>query len=350
MKCVQVALVAALVAVVLLMVSCSQTAPAATSTSVSATKTTEPIKAAEPAKKVDFPIKGKAITVIVPWAAGGANDVGARILAADLEKELGTPLEVVNRAGAAGQVGTTELARAKPDGYTVGVTAVPSTNTIYLDPDRKAAFGRKDLLPLAMHTMDPVTIAVRADSPIKTLKDLIDAARANPGKVKIGSSGVMNVNHLAILQLQKLADVKFAIVQFDGGAQQPTALLGGHIDAACEQPGTLMPQIKSGALRLLGVMDRVPNEFVPDVPTFESQGFKIYMSTGRGWSLPAGTPKEIVDVYSNAFKKVMSSEEHKKKIREMGLVLRYMDSAEFSAYWDQLDKDIAPLIPLAKES
>ncbi|MGE5618700.1 MAG: tripartite tricarboxylate transporter substrate binding protein [Sphingomonadaceae bacterium] len=300
-------------------------------------------------KKLEFPTKGKSITVIVPWAAGGANDIGARVLSSGLEKEFGTPVEVVNRAGASGQVGTTELAKAKPDGYTVGVTAVPSTNTIYLDPDRKAAFGRKDLIPVAMHTMDPVAIAVKADSPIKTVKDLIEAAKANPGRLKVGSSGVMNVNHLAILLLEKEAGVKFAVVQFDGGAQQPTALLGGHIDAAFDQTGTFMPQVKSGGVRLIGVMDTKPNKFVPEVPTLESQGYKVYMSSGRGWSLPAGTPKEIVDFYSSSIKKVLATEEQQKKMDEMGIVLRYMDSAEFASYWDQLDKDITPLIPLAKQ-
>ncbi|MHB0869294.1 MAG: tripartite tricarboxylate transporter substrate binding protein [Chloroflexota bacterium] len=351
----------------LALVGCSQAAPtpasptkaaqssqaaAPTSAPAAAQPTSAPAAAqptAAPAKKVDFPQKGKPITLLVPWAAGGGNDVGARVLAPALEKELGTPVEVVNKTGAGSQVGITELVKSKPDGYVVGATALPATNTLYLDKERKAVFGRKDFQPLAMHVVDPGVIAVKADSPYKSVKELVEAAKANPEKVKVSSTGVMGSAHLAILQVEKVTGAKFAIVHFDGFSPSLTALLGGHIDAQFGYAGEFLSQVKTGQVRLLGVMDKEPSKFFPEVKTLESQGYQVYMASSRGWSVPVGTPKEVVDVLSGAIKKAMTAEEHKKKMDEMGLALRYMDPAELGKYWDEVDAQITPLMELAKQ-
>ena len=106
-------------------------------------------------------------------------DIGARVLGPMLEKELGAPFQVVNKAGAGGQIGVTDVAKAKPDGYTIGTHALPATEVMYLDPEKKAAFGRKDLLPLALDNVEPVIVSVNADSPYKTIKDVVDAAKAS---------------------------------------------------------------------------------------------------------------------------------------------------------------------------
>jgi len=301
------------------------------------------------AEAAQFPEKGKAITILVPWAAGGSLDLSARLLASDLEKFLGTPTQVVNRPGASGQVGTTQIALAKPDGYTIGVTALPSTNTIYLDPERKAAFGRKDLAPVACHTSDPVAIGVRTDSKYKTLKDLIDDAKANPEKIKAGDAGILSVHHLAIELFQKATDTRFAIVHFDGGAPGITALVGGHVDVTFDVIGTMASHIKAGTIRILGVMGKEASRFLPEVQPLQAMGLKLYMSTSRAYSAPAGTPKEIVDILSGAIKKATEGEEHRKKLADMYTTVAYQDAAQFGAYWDELDAQLKPLVEQIKK-
>jgi tripartite-type tricarboxylate transporter receptor subunit TctC len=296
-----------------------------------------------------FPEKGKTVTILVPWAAGGSLDLSARLLASDLEKLLGTPFQVVNKPGASGQVGTTQIALAKPDGYTFGVTAVPSTSTIYLDPDRKAAFARKDLAPVARHTSDPVAIGVSAESKYTTLKALIDDAKARPEKIKAGSPGILSVHHLGIKLFEKATDTRFAVVQFDGGAPGMTALLGGHVDVVFDVIGTMASHIKAGKIRVLGIMDNAASRFVPEVKTLESQGVKVYMTTSRAYAAPAGTPKEIIDILSGAIKKATEGEAHRKKLEEMYTTVAYQDAAQFGVYWDELDAEIKPLIEQAKK-
>jgi tripartite-type tricarboxylate transporter receptor subunit TctC len=302
------------------------------------------------AMAADFPAKGKSITMILGTSAGGSTDVGARILAAAMEKDLaatGTRIQVDNRPGAGWQIGLTALARSRPDGYTIGFTILPQTITNYLDPERKAVFDRKSYQPLGMQVVDPGVIAVKASSPYKTLKDVIDAAKANPGKLKASSTGILSDDHLAILQLEKLTGAKFAIVQFDGSAKAMTALLGGHTDVYFGNVGDTYPQAKAGEVRALGVMDDEESKFLPGKTTF-SQGIKLESSSSRGLSAPAGTPKEIVDFLAAAIKKAIADPEHMKKMEEQGLTVRYMDPAKMEKYWADMEEQIKPLMGMAK--
>lgn len=142
--------------------------------------------------------------------------MGARILASGLEKELGTSVVIVNKPGANSQIGMTALAQARPDGYTFGTTNFPVAVTTYLDPERKAVYSRHSFQPLALHVADPNLFAVKANSPYKTLKDLVEAAKAKPKTITI-SSGVLNDDQIAILLLQKLSGAQFAQVSFTAG-------------------------------------------------------------------------------------------------------------------------------------
>ncbi len=353
-----VPLVAAVTAAGLLIAGCAQSAPAPAPTQAPnpPAKAAEPTKAAAPAqptaapdKKVDFPTKGKAINLIVPYPAGGDVDIGARILAPLMEKGLGTPVQVVNKGGAGGQVGITELAKSKPDGYTFGYTPIPSGITMYLDPERKSAFTRTDLQPIGNHVVEPDIIGVKADSPYKSLKDLIDAAKANPKTIAVGFTGLLSHQHLAILQMQKLAGAQFNIVSFDGSAPALAALLGGHIQVQVGSAGLFLPQVKNGEVRLLGVLDKEETKFFPDLKTAEAQGYPIVMGTVRILSVPAGTPKEVVDVLSGALKKALDSDEHKKKMDEVGLSARSMTPAEATSTWVDMEGQIQPLMDLAKQ-
>ncbi len=299
--------------------------------------------------RTDFPVKGKAITLIVPYDAGGAGDVGARLLAPYLEKELGTNVEVVNKPGAGSQVGVTELARSKPDGYTVGFVHLPAAIAIYLDPERQAAFARASLQPLAMYVVDPNAMAVKGDSPFRELKDLVEAARANPGKVTLSDSGILSDGHITSLRLQQVTGAKFAIVHGAGGAKGIADLLGGHtVGQNLNLSGNNVELARAGQIRLLGIFDKSTSANYPGVTTAESQGYPISVATSRAIAAPAGTPKEVVTALSGAIKRAMENPEFVEKATASGLGLRYMDPAQLETYWSGLEEQVKPLIALAK--
>jgi tripartite-type tricarboxylate transporter receptor subunit TctC len=303
-----------------------------------------------PAGAADFPQKGKAIQILVGFAAGGSSDAGARILASGMEKELGTSVVVVNKPGASSQIAYTTLTQAKPDGYTIGNTNFPSAVVSYLDPARKATYTRKDFDLLALHVIDPGLIAVKKDSPFKTVKDVVEAAKGNPKKLRISTTGIQSDEAFGILQFQKMTGAQFALVHFSQGiAPAMTAFLGGKIDVFCGNVGDLLSQFKSGEVRILGIMDDQQSPFYPGVKTFEEQGYKLYSSSSRGFAAPAGTPKEVVNTLSEAIKKAVATEDHKKRMADMGLTIRYMDSAGYTKYWGEYETMLKELLPLTKE-
>ncbi|HEX2922413.1 MAG TPA: tripartite tricarboxylate transporter substrate binding protein [Chloroflexota bacterium] len=362
----------ALVLVSSLTTACSSsTAPAnPTSPAAAPTKAAEPAKAAEPtkaaaaptsapaaaptaaaapAKAVNYPEKGKAVTVIVPWPAGAqGNDLWGRLVATYLEKELGTSFNVVNKAGASSQIGMTELAKAKPDGYTLGCTSTITTVTTYLDPERQAVFTRKDFQPISVVGLEPVGLYVKADSPYKTAKDLFDAAKANPGKIKIGDNGAKSPTQLAGLAVAKAAGVQWTSVHFDGDPANTSAVLGGHTDGGVTGLPGQVNLHKGGQIRVLGYTSKDQSTLLPDVKPFPSQGIDVDIQLSRAYVAPGGVPKEYIEVLDNAIRKVFAMPEFQQKAQEAGLMPKYMNTAEFAKHWDDLDKVSKPLIELAK--
>jgi tripartite-type tricarboxylate transporter receptor subunit TctC len=303
-----------------------------------------------PAMAAGFPQKGKSIQILIGFAAGGSLDVGARITASGLEKELGTPVLTVNKPGAGSQIMYTILTQSRPDGYTIGTVTFPSAIVSSLDPARKATYSRKSFDLLALHVIDPSLVAVRANSPYKSLKQLIDAAKAKPKTITITTTGVQSDEHFALLQLQKLTGAQFSLVHFSQGiAAALPPVLGGKVDVFCANVGDLLAQYKSGEMRILGIMDHERSSFYPDVKTFEEQGYKLYSASSRGFSAPAGTPKEIVDILSKALQKVMATPEHKKRMADMGLTLRYMNPVQYDKYWKEYEAMVRDLLPLTKD-
>ncbi len=297
-----------------------------------------------------YPQKGKPIQMLVAYAAGSPTDAGARIMAADLSAELGTPVVVVNKPGASGQLSYTTLAQSRPDGYTIGTMGFPGGVVSYLDTARQAAYTRKDFQLIGLHVIDPVLLAVKPDSPFKTLKDLVEYAKANPRKVRIPTTGIQSDETFALLQLEKATGAKFALVHFaQGGSAIMTAFLGGKVDAFSGNVGELLAQYKRGEVRILGIADDKPSPFYPDVKTWGQQGYPISSASSRGFAAPAGVPKEIVDRLSAAMKKVVDSPEHQKKMADMGLTMRYMDPAQYSQYWTEYEATIKELLPITKE-
>lgn len=314
-------------------------------------KAAEPTKAPAPAApKVDWPQKGKVLTMIVPYGAGGGCDITARMVSPALEKELGISVQVVNKPGGGSQVGVTELAKSKPDGYTIGFTNMPQTIPVYLDPERKAAFGRKELTGVANLVADPVAIAVGVKSPHKDLKDLVAAAKAKPGQVKLTGSGILNPSHVGVLLLQRESGAQFAYVIYDQQGEELAAVIGGHMDGQAGPGSELVPAMKNGDTKVLGVFDKAELPWLPGVKTGISQGFNVDVASTRGLSVASGTPKEVVQVLSDALGKVMKSPDMVKKSQDLALLPRYMDTVEYNKYWDALEVDVKPLIDLAKQS
>ncbi len=287
---------------------------------------------------------GKVITIIVPYAAGGTTDAGARLLAADLEKELSTRVQVENKPGAASQVGLKALLASAPNGLTLSCAVIPTIITHYTDPEREAPYQRKDFQPVAHHHLIPATLSVQSNSPYKTLKDFVEAARANPGKLTVSDSGLMANPHLSVLMLQKAAGVRLGSVHFDGGAPSVTALLGGHVTALAGGVSDAVPHVKTGKFRVLGVAAEQENEFLPGVPTMKAQGYDAVTVSATGILAPAGTPKETVDILAAAIKKVVESEEHKKKLRDLGVSPHYLGPAEYAALWTNAESRVGPLV------
>ena len=301
------------------------------------------------APAAEFPDQGRIITVIVPYPPGGATDISARMVAEVMKNELRTSIQVVNRPGATTQVGMTELVRAKPDGYTIAASALAAVNLTYLDPERKAIYTSKSFQPLGNISIPPVVISVKADSPYKTLQDLVAASKAKPETLKIASSGVLSNNHLAILLFQKASGHRLAIVHFDGGPAGMNALLGGHVDATVGVLPEVLSQFRGGTIRPLGVMDKQESKFLPGVKTLEAQGYKVYHYGATGLAAPGGTPRPVVNILTGALKKACEDEGFLKKMDEMGFPIQYMDPDEYAKFWSDIDQNVAPLIQEAKQ-
>jgi tripartite-type tricarboxylate transporter receptor subunit TctC len=295
-----------------------------------------------------FPEKGKPIAFIVPYAPGGGNDVAARLLTPLLEKELGTPVQVMNRPGAGGQVGTTAIATAKADGYTVGYIIFAPAITSYLDPDRKAVYSRNSFQTLGGHFMFPVVMSVSATSPYNSVQELVQAAAAKPYSIKAGATGILGTTHLASLQLQRAAGIKFASVQFDGGAPAITALLGGHVDVVFNGLSEVVSQAKAGQIKVLGTFGKQASPLLPGTRTMEAQGYKVYMGGASGVCAPAGVSKEVVKAYSEAIRKAVTDKQHENKLIELGYIPSNLGPEEYASFWAEYESDVKPLMEMGK--
>ena len=277
----------------------------------------------------------KPVQLMVAYPPGGSTDVGARIVASIAEKLLGQSMIVVNKGGAGGQVGWTEMVRQRPDGYYIGYINLPATNTVILDPDRKAIFTEKDFTPIINQVLDPGVIWVRADSPYKTVHDLIDAAKKAPGTIRTATTGILSDDHLAILMTEEAAPgAVFRIVHLEGGAAQLKEVMAGNIDAAYDNVGGVATRVKTGELRALAVLDDVRSKFIPDVPTMKELGFPTVMSNStRGIAGPKGIPAPVVSKLQDVLSKAMQDPEHVSKLENQGLGIKVMVGDEYAKYF-----------------
>jgi tripartite-type tricarboxylate transporter receptor subunit TctC len=267
--------------------------------------------------QAQYPERG--LTLIVPYGAGGGTDVTARLLARDMEAVLGKPVTVQNMAGGGGWLGWGALAAATPDGYTLGYLNVPSMYSGYLDPK----IGRKESLdsftPLMNHVIDYNVWAVKADSPFKTIKDVIEAAKKAPDQVSVAAYGAGSDDHLAILSIQAETGTRFITVHMRSTADGKTQALGGHINVLGANISEVAEEAKSGQMRVLGVMAPERSPFLPDTPTFKEQGYNQVWSVSRGIAAPAGLPKDIEARLVAALDKLLASPEHRAKAEALSL-------------------------------
>jgi tripartite-type tricarboxylate transporter receptor subunit TctC len=281
----------------------------------------------------NFP--NKPVQLMVAYPPGGSTDVGARIVASIAEKTLGQPIIVVNKGGAGGQVGWTELVRQKPDGYYIGYINLPATNTVILDPERKAIFTEKDFTPIINQVLDPGVIWVRADSRYKTMQDLIDDAKRSPNTIRTATTGILSDDHLAILMTEEAAPgAVFRLVHLEGGAAQFKEIMGGNIDAAFDNVGSIMTRVKSGEVRALAVLDDVRSKFLPDVATTKELGYPTVLSNStRGIAAPKDMPEPILGKLRDVLKKAMEDPDHVSKLESQGLAIKVMVGDEYAKYF-----------------
>ena len=295
-----------------------------------------------------YPDKSRSVNVIVAYPPGGGTDIAARVMTPLLEKEMGIPVVVLNKSGAGGQVGFTEIARSRPDGYTIGYLIIPTVITTYLDPDRKAVFSRKSFELLAMQDHDPGVLAVKGDSPYKTMKDLMDAAKAKPESIRACTAGILSDDHIAVMMAEQLGGAKFAIVHLDGAVPGRIAVLGGHVEAFFGNVSEIRSQVSGGAMRVLSVFDKKRSRFYPDIKTAEEQGYPMFSGVYHGIGMPVGVPKEVRDFLVEALKRVITSDPFTKRMEKMSYEPVYMDPEQYSTFWSEYESGAKKWVEMGK--
>lgn len=273
----------------------------------------------------DYP--EKPVEVIVGYSAGGGTDVMARTVAQFLEQELNGSVVVKNMPGAGGQIGFTEVAKAAPDGYTLGTFNLPAA--LALTHDRAADYDVNSYTYLANFVEDPNTVTVAASSPFQTLGDLLEAAKEAPGAITVGLSSLGGNDHFSANMMQAASGAEFTLVPFKGASNARTAIMGGHVAA-----GTMtLSQTTSfpDELRVLAVLANERSPFRPDVPTAKELGFDVQMSSLRGIVAPAGMDAAIADQLRAALTAVNENPEFQAMMAEQGNPIAFIVGDEFAA-------------------
>jgi tripartite-type tricarboxylate transporter receptor subunit TctC len=292
---------------------------------------------AGPVVAEEFP--SKPIDLIVPWNPGGSADLTARIVATIAPKYFPVPITVHNKAGGGGALATRHVAKAKADGYTV-LAGYGGGEHISTPHVRKVPFDTfKDFIPICMIANVPIVVTVKADSPFKTAKDLVDYAKKNPGTIKYGASGIGSTTDLTMIMLGYKTEVKFTSVPFKGGSPTMAALVGGHIDVASTGLSGAAALIESGKVRAIGLSAPKRSVNFKDIPTFIEQGYNVEVISPKGLAVPAGTPPEVVATLGELFGKVMKDKKTISLLSSVGLEPGYQPAKEFGAtirrYYDE---------------
>ena len=289
----------------------------------------------------------RPITMIVGWPAGGPADNVARVIASQMSSVLGQQIVIDNRPGAGGNIGSELAARSKPDGYTMMLATVASHGW---NPALYSNLGYKpveDFAPVGLINTSPGTLLVSANSPYKTVRDLVDAARKQPGKLNYGSGGVGSSQHMAASMFKKLAGVEVTHIPFKGTAPAMTELMAGRVDMIITTGA--IPFVRSGKLRALAVAAHQRLPALPDVPTFEQAGVKnFYTDNWYGLAAPANTPRPILESLNAALAKALVNPEVQKQFVEQGAFPSKPLSAD--EFWGFVEKQMPEAAELVRSS
>ena len=290
----------------------------------------------------------KTLEVIVHTAPGGGNDLLARAVAQMLEKEKLLPvrMQVINKPGGNGAVAAAALSEKKGESNTLGfITSVWIANPLTTS---EAKVTLQDLTPVANLLREPAMFAVRADSPYKTLKDFIEAARAKPGELKQSGGSVTSRDNIIRQTLQTSTGTKWAFVSFQGGGERLAALLGGHVDMMVIEPQEAGEQIRAGKLRVLAQLADKPLPLYPNVPTLKQAGYDVVATPQiRAVVAPPGMPKEALAYYEDLFLKLSQTASWKKYVEDYQLEDSYSTGTDLGKSIAQIEKDMRTQFQLA---
>ena len=296
----------------------------------------------------DAPAAGfpeRDITLVVPWAAGGGTDTLARTLVKNGKKYFGVNINVVNRVGGTGVVGMDSVAKAKPDGYTVGlITFNLSTYRLLGQSD----LSYRDFSLIALLNRSIAGLTVKADSQFKNLKDLVEYAKANPGVVTVGHSGPAGAWHLAAVGIAHKHGVKFTFVPFDGAAPTRTALVGGHITVCSSGMDEVLQFYQTKQVRILAANSPTRHPAFPDVPTMGEAGYPIEnpIFDWRGLGAPKGTPPEVMKALRDGFKKATEDPDYIALMDKLALPRTYLEHDKFEEFLDGMEKSLESTLDL----
>ena len=285
----------------------------------------------------------KPLNMIAPFPPGGVADIVGRPLAAAMEKTLKQPVLVVNRSGAGGAVGTTVVAKAAPDGYTIlmslsSISVFPVSDPMNGKPE---PYRLSDFAPIALVTADPTVLVVAADGPYKTIQDFIASAKAYPNQINYSSAGIYSTLHVAMEMLAGAAGIKLFHVPYQGGGPAVAALLGGQVHALASGPAAAIGQIKAGKMRALAGWGAKRLPMMPELPTFQELGYRdVEFYIWSGVFAPAATPAPVIMRLREAVRAAVADPLFTGAMAKVQTPISYLDAPEFRGF---LAKDAARL-------
>jgi tripartite-type tricarboxylate transporter receptor subunit TctC len=300
----------------------------------------------QPAAAQTYP--SKPIHILVPYAPGGIADIASRIIGAKLTEAWGQQVVVENRPGGNGFIAMGAGAKAAPDGYTLTMATI---GDVAINPAlfKEMPYKWDDFVPISAVSDAPMVLAANANAPFKSVAEAIAAAKAQPGRISVGSPGNGSINQIVIEWMALNTDTQFQHIPYKGGAPAAAALAGGDIPLGVLASSSVAPQVKAGRLRVLAVTGAKPSKFSPEWPTLQSQGVKDVDASN--WTLllaPKGTPKEIVEKLQAEVVKILDIQDVKDRFAGGGVETMPLTGAELDARVKSTTKQMAVIVDKAK--
>lgn len=286
----------------------------------------------------------RTITIVVPAAAGGTTDIAARVLAEKMGKDLGTSVVVENKGGGGGSIGTAQVARARPDGYTLlmgNIGPVAINFSLY----KQLSYKESDLRGITNVISVPNILVVHADSPVRSVRELVELARTR--RLNVSTSGVGQSPHMSSERFRQKAGIEVTLVPFPGAAPAVTALLGQQVDYMIDNLPSSMPHIRSGKFRALAITSATRSAQLPEVPTMTEAGVPMQVTAWFGLLAPAGTPDAVVERIQQSARRAMQTAEVRQRFADLGGVPGGETPAEYDAFIAQERKSWAQIVKAA---